>query len=401
MRLLFVSPRYGADVSGGAEVAVREMGQRLRGRGHEVHVLTTCSRSYVEWDDDYPAGDGTVDGMPVHRFPVDKTPIDSSEPGSGPVMDYRQRTPWQLPGYPVPGAARWLQRNSGDFDVVIPYTYQHHTTWDAAMLSRAPVLLHPTAHPEPLLNASLFDLMFRRVAMVSLHTPEERDLVRWRFGLEDSRLAVPGIGVAPLTATEAEVRAFRDSHGLQDLPYVVCVGRTDTAKGAPELVRQFIAMKARRPDDLRLVVVGEEVARLPVHPDVIVTGFVPDATRNAAVAGAEVLVQPSTLESFSFVIAEAWLLGVPVIARGRSAVLSGQVARSGGGLTYEGETDLETKLHHLLASPDLRQSMARAGARYLALHSDWEGFLDRYEHLLGEVAGGRRRAGAPAAPDAR
>jgi glycosyltransferase involved in cell wall biosynthesis len=283
------------------------------------------------------------------------------------------------------GAGQWLQRHAGDYDVVIPYTYQHHTTWDSVMLSTAPVVLHPAAHPEPALNASALDLLFHSVAMVSVFTPEERDLIRWRFGLDDSRVALSGMGVASLSTTDAEVRAFRSSFGLSDAPYVVCVGRNDPAKGVPELVRQFVAWKGRRPRALRLVVVGEPVRAIAAHPDVVATGFVPAATRNAAVAGAELLVQPSRYESFSFVVAEAWLLGVPVLVQGESAVLRGQVARSGGGLAYVGAGELEANLDRLLGDALLRRQMARAGAGYIAEQCDWGGFLDRYERLLGDV----------------
>jgi glycosyltransferase involved in cell wall biosynthesis len=385
MRLLFASPRYGADISGGAEQAVRELALRLRERGHDVHVLSVCARSYVDWSDFYPPGDSVVEGIQVHRFRVDKRPIRGAAPGESPVPVYWRTTPWALAGYPMTGAGIWLQRHAGDYDVVIPYTYQHHTTWESVMLSAAPTVLHPAAHPEPALNASALDLLFHRVATVSVQTPEERDLIRWRFGLDDSRLALSGMGVAALSTTDAEVRAFRSSFGLGDAPYIVCVGRTDPAKGAPALVRQFVAWKERRPGALRLVVVGEQVQVIAPHPDVVATGFVPAATRNAAVAGAELLVQPSPYESFSFVVAEAWLLGVPVLVQGESAVLRGQVARSGGGLAYVGASQLEAHLDRLLGDAPLRRRMARAGAGYIAEHCDWGRFLDRYEQLLGDV----------------
>ena len=383
MRLLFASPRYGTGVSGGAEQAVRELGLRLRDRGHEVHVLSTCAHSYVDWEDIEAPGDLLMDGVHVHRFRVDKRPISIDALRGSPLTSYLRTTPWSMAGYPMTGAGAWLQRHN--FDVVIPYTYQHHTTWESVMLSSAPAVLHPAAHPEPALNANALDLLFHRVARVSVHTPEERDLIRWRFGLDDAKLALSGIGVAPVRTTEAEVRAFRSSFGLGDDPYIVCVGRIDPAKGVPELVRQFVAWKQRRPGALRLIVVGEQVQAIGGHPHVVATGFVPTATRNAAVAGAELLVQPSRYESFSFVVAEAWLLGIPVLVQGESCGAPRPGVAQRGGLAYFGARQLEDNLDRLLGDAPLRRRMARAGAGYIAEHCDWGRFLDRYEQLLDDV----------------
>jgi glycosyltransferase involved in cell wall biosynthesis len=385
VRLLYVTPRYGPDVYGGAERAVREIGQHLAGRGHEVHVLTTCARSYASWENVTPPGDSDEEGIRVHRFTVDHTPPPAAWPAGTPVMTYWRRTRWALAGFPLEGAGEWLQRHSQGFDVTIPYTYQHHTTWDAVMLSRAPVLLHPAAHPEAALNMDILDVVFRRATMLSLHTPEERDLIRKRFRLDPSRLQVSGMGVTPLSTTDADIAGFRSSQGLGEDPYVVCVGRIDPGKGIPEVSHQFVRFKSRHPGPLRLVLVGEEVQPIPAHPEIVKTGFVPESVRNAAIAGAELLLQPSLHESFSLVLAEGWLLGVPVLAQGRSAVLRGQVARSGGGLTYTDDAGFEAGLDRLLGDPALRRRMARSGRRYITESCAWPRFLDAYEDLLGRV----------------
>ena len=48
MRLCFVIQRYGAEVAGGAELHCRWLAARLA-RQHQVRVLTTCARDYIEW----------------------------------------------------------------------------------------------------------------------------------------------------------------------------------------------------------------------------------------------------------------------------------------------------------------------------------------------------------------
>ena len=70
MKLAVVVQRYGADINGGAELHARYAAEHLS-KHAEVHVLTTCAHDYVTWRDGYPAGIETINGVPVHRFPVD------------------------------------------------------------------------------------------------------------------------------------------------------------------------------------------------------------------------------------------------------------------------------------------------------------------------------------------
>ena len=54
-------------------------------------------------------------------------------------------------------------------------------------------------------------------------------------------------------------------------------------------------------------------AKVAEHPDIVVTGTVSEADKWDILAGAQVMVNPSAYESFSLVLLEAWILGVPVL----------------------------------------------------------------------------------------
>ena len=69
MKLAVVVQRYGADISGGAELHARYIAERLA-RHAEVDVLTTCARDYITWRNELPEGIETVNGLRVRRFPV-------------------------------------------------------------------------------------------------------------------------------------------------------------------------------------------------------------------------------------------------------------------------------------------------------------------------------------------
>jgi hypothetical protein len=69
MKFAFVTPRYGADISTGAEHACRLLAEQVSAR-HDVDVLTTCAREAGVWKNDYVEGADRVRGALIRRFAV-------------------------------------------------------------------------------------------------------------------------------------------------------------------------------------------------------------------------------------------------------------------------------------------------------------------------------------------
>ena len=99
-------------------------------------------------------------------------------------------------------------------------------------------------------------------------------------------------------------------------------------------------------------------------------------------AAADVLVNPSPLESFSLVILEAWLAGTPVIVNGRCGPMVDHCRFSGGGLWFAGIADFEEALARLLADHDMADRLAAAGSDYVGRIYNWPAVRSRYEALL-------------------
>lgn len=393
MRLLFVVQRYGAEVFGGAEQHARQFARHLRDRGHHVEVLSSRALRYTDWADHYPAGETSVDGIVVHRLGVGRPRdgrlfegLNRRLAATGARVAAHVEEEWmRLQGPWLPELPGWLRANSAAYDVVIFFTYLYWTTWAGLSAVRGPAVLHPTAHDEAPIYFGIFDRVFRLPTGFAFSTPDEADFVRRRFGARQPSRVI-GIGIE--SGGTADPEAFRRQFGLGDRPYLVCVGRTDPGKGSTELVDFFSAYKRRRPGPLALVIVGEEVHPLPAHDDVVKTGFTDERTRASAVAGAELLVQPSFFESFSMVLAEGWIEGVPALVQGRCEVLVGQARRSGGGVPYCGYGEFETALDLLMADPGLRRRLAAQGRDFVEKNYRWEVVMGRYESFLERLAAG-------------
>jgi glycosyltransferase involved in cell wall biosynthesis len=396
VRLLYVLQRYGHEVAGGAERHCREFATRLAARGHDVEVLTSCAVKHATWANAYPEGESDVDGVRVHRLAVGRlrderffASLNNRVLFAPPPALHLQRRWLEEQGPVVPGLVPWLVQRASSYDVVVFFTYLFYPTWAGlpAVAGLAPSVLHPTAHDEAALAVPHFDTVFRQPSAFAFSTEEERSLVRRRFGVTQPS-AVIGVGVDLEEENDpGATSSFRAAHGLSDRPYLVVVGRVEPGKGSRELFDFFVAYKARNPGPLALAILGEVVFPLPEHPDVVVTGYVDDTTRRAALAGGLALVQPSYFESFSMVLTEAWAARKGALVQGHCEVLAGQATRAGGGLPYRGFAEFEAAVDLLVEDPHLSGALGAAGRRYVEERYAWEAVMSRYERFLASVAG--------------
>lgn len=172
-------------------------------------------------------------------------------------------------------------------------------------------------------------------------------------------------------------------------PYLLYCGRIDPNKGCNELFDYFIQFKKDYPSEVRLVLAGKDDISVPRHPDIDFRGFVSSEEKFSLMAGATALAMPSRKESFSIVTLEAMAQGTPVIADGRSAVISDHVNQSKGGYTYADYADFAGKLHDLISNRDKARQMGLAGSEYV--NANYR--LERVRRdLLEVVASSSRRA---------
>jgi glycosyltransferase involved in cell wall biosynthesis len=390
VKILFVVQRYGETIAGGAEQLVREYAVRLTERGHSVEVLTSCATSYLDWANSFPAGEELDHGVRVTRLPVQR-PRDSRlfgavhQRATADLRMLRRHSPtldqcWQeMVGPSLSGLHAWIEANAHRFDVAVfsGYMFSPTTTGLPVAAPLLPTLLQPVAHDEPPFRLPLLRKIFDHAAAINFLTEEERDLVCQRYR-PPGEIAVFGAGVS--NAPPEWRSGVRQRFGLGEAPFLACVGRIDPGKGAHELVNYF-RHRVGGPEDLKLVLIGSEVAPIERPPGVIVTGFVDEATKWALLREATILVQPSYFESFSLSLTEGWRVGLPAVVQGRNPVLAGQVRRAEGGLSFRNFAEFDAAVSYLLQNNTARASLGAAGQRYVNRYN-WEAVLDEFEQLL-------------------
>jgi glycosyltransferase involved in cell wall biosynthesis len=389
MRILYAVQRYGRDIVGGSEAACRMFTEHLVARGHDVSVVTSCAKSYVDWAGHYEPGTTSLNGVTVHRLaPVSPRrgeifgPLDHwMHVGPHPVPGSCQQRWTKAMGPELEGYRHWLFENAHQFDVVIFMTYLYSTATRGLPVTagRVPTVFQPTAHDEPPFRVPLMSSIFRQPDAFMYFTPEEREIVERTFRIETSG-AVTGIGIDLVDAPRPD--AFREHIGIGDRPYLLYAGRFDRMKGALELADFFRAYKMRNGGDLALVYVGEQVIPVEPHPDIFTIGFVDEEMKCNALAGAVALAQPSYFESFSIVLCESWVQRRPAIVQGRSPVLTGQARRSGGALPFVGYAEFEAAVDLLLQNPGLADELGASGRRYVEDRYRWDVVMDRVEETI-------------------
>lgn len=363
--------RCGDDVAGGAERLCRDTAREMS-QLWDCEILTTCARDARSWHNAYAAGTTEIGGVFARRFPTDRerNPRDferrSRRVRRGDASrDELER--WMRAQGPDSSALEaYVREHAARYDRFVFYSYLYATTYFNLPLVAERATLVPLAHDEWMLSLPLFERVFRSGVRIACVSEDERELVQRRFpGIRAcDELVAPGIDVPPV-----EPERFRAERRL-DVPFVVCVGRVEAAKGTGELLAHFAAYKRSRPGPRRLVLVGPIAMRLPESDDIIALGRLEEREKWNAVAAADYAIVPSAYESLSIVMLEAWAVGKAVVANGTSSVLVGQCRRANAGLWYANESEfVELLATNLLGHAAV---LGANGAKFVAERYRWE-----------------------------
>jgi glycosyltransferase involved in cell wall biosynthesis len=130
---------------------------------------------------------------------------------------------------------------------------------------------------------------------------------------------------------------------------------------------------------------GVKLMPIPEVPWVRFAGMLPEQERLQALEAATVVVVPSPFESLSLLALEAFAVGTPVVANGRSEVLVAHCRQGNAGLYYEDRDEFVEAMKLLMADQRLRQALGRNGREYVRTHYRWDVILAKYERLFARM----------------
>jgi glycosyltransferase involved in cell wall biosynthesis len=383
-KIAVVVQRYGLEINGGAEYHARLIAERL-GKFFSVEIFTTTACDYVTWSHHYPAQREELNGIRVNRFRVQR-PRDPEAFGRIQQHIFQDEhvladeLRWlEEEGPLVPELLRELERREKEFAYFIFFSYRYYHSFYGVKKFNRKAILVPTAEHDQVVYLSLFKDFFNLPAAIVYNSPEERELIHRVSGNQ----AVPGdvVGVGSEIPESFDPQKALAKLGVEG-KYFVYIGRLDENKGVPELFDFYLRLLGEGETGLKLLLVGQAYVPIPEHPAIVPVGFQENREKFDLLRGAEFLVMPSQYESLSMVALEAWAVGKPVLANGRTEVLRGQCRRSHAGLWYDDYDEFRETFLALSGDPALRRRLGANGKAFFRANYSWPVIEAKYLQLI-------------------
>lgn len=377
-KIAIVSPRYGTDVTGGAELLARLLAEHLN-KYYEITVITTKAQDYLTWQDYYTTDEDCINEVDVLRFSVDKPrTVKETQEATDLVFANRDHTLqdeeyWQKTQGPYSSSLlKYLKKNKNKYDLFIFVPYLYATTYFGIQTVKDKAVLIPAAHDEPTLYINLFESMFDSVKGIIASTIEELRLIHNTFpstkGIP-SLISAIGIEAVP-EITENETLKIKKKFNLNK-PFMLFLGRVEPGKGSIELFNYFLRYKKETNNNIQLVLAGKEVTAIPDHPDIKFLGFVSVKEKFTLLKLCNFLINPSPFESLSLIVLEAWKMKKPVLVSAKCEVLKGQCSRANAGLWYENYQEFKVMINWLLTNKTKVIRMGKNGSQYVHSNYEW------------------------------
>jgi D-inositol-3-phosphate glycosyltransferase len=390
----------GTGDSGGMNVYIRAVAERMADKGVEVDIFTRWRCGDEPEVRELAPGTRMINVKAGPCTPVPKVDLPRFLPEFLGGVLRRNREDGR--GYDIVHSHYWLSGWIGrgaKESWQVPLVASFHTLGKVKNYSLA-----RGEQPEPAARLASEERVIADADRILAPTPSEAAQLVGLYRADPLHIRVVPPGVDHTLFFPRDRAAARERLHLTGVRLVLFVGRLQAHKGPDVAVRALAEALARDPEgtsDVILAVVGgpsgagrgEEPGRLMELASALgvaerVMLFPPQAQARLAdfYAAAQAVLVPSRSESFGLVALEAQACGTPVVASGVGGLRF--VVRDGvGGFLVDGHDPGEyaERLLRVLADPTEAARMGRDGAR-LALRFTWDAtateVLDVYRELI-------------------
>ncbi len=391
-RVAIVTPWYGEESHGGAELLARELAVRLAEQD-EVTVLTTTSRSFLaEWDANYyKPGKKREGNHSVVRFPIcirdrerfqrlNDELLTTPRAEWSRLRDRRTKTdPFIDESINSTGLERHLASKARFlYDRVLFLPYLYGVVVRGIEAYPGPAYLIPCLHDEVYARIPRIEDAIHRARALLFNSVGEAELAIRLYGPGIVyKSHVIGTGVAPHGVAPSRIPVASR--------YFLYLGRREPEKGAKFLVDLFRQRNQGGLSDRAALVLAGPGAASYDDPNygIYDLGFVDEGTKRGLLRNALALLIPSVYESYSRVMMEAWLEGTPVVAHAHCLPTACAVRDSGGGFvaaTTEEWLKVLACIEYM--NSEQREALGRKGIVYTSEHADWQKTIDRLRKVF-------------------
>ena len=391
-RVAVILPRYGASLGGGAETLTRELFLKLIEYGIITYgeVWTTCALDHRTWKNELPVGTTIEDGLKVSRFSVDERDLEpfvqaEMKLSNAEELSLVEQVRWMENGVNSKALYQHIEQNHAEFDVLLFAPYLFPTSFWGPLIAPEKSVLIPCLHDEPYAYNSIFGALFSKVRGVFFNASAEQKLaesIYYNAELE-KKSGVVGLGFEIKGRQSQSVEKFK----LTPKNYLLFSGRKERGKNLPLLLDYYEKLEPTVKRNLPLVLIGSgQIDFRDKLPEFVVDlGFVSEEEKFELMAGALALCQPSTNESFSIVLLEAFLQQTPALVHADCAVTSGHVLTANGGLCFKDSSEFAASVKLLLESPQVALKLGCQARSYVEQNFNWDCVVSRAKETLERV----------------
>ena len=387
MKVDFVIPRYGP--VGGAENAVSTLAKRVAETpGWEVRLHATCATSSNSWINDQPPGVSHVGPLTVNQYLVDSGRTDAwssldrrIQSGTSSVDSATQDEFFFHQGPVSNDLATAVQDSDADLVFFAPYLFWPTMAVAPLVANRAVII--PAAHDESFLRLSRVGELLQKSRGLVYGSRAEQRLLQRTHPIGHLPSTVLGLGIESPTDNDPEIIS---KLGLGNRPYAICVGRIEHAKGTLGLIDFWRTLKSRTDTEHQLLLLGSPSVEIESDEHVIIAREVDDEAKWSLLRGADFLINPSALESFSLVLFEAWAAGIPVLVNAYCETTRTHVSDAQGGLWYRNYPEFELAVERLTADKATRNHLAEKGRAFAERTYGWDTIIRRFTEFCDHVA---------------
>ncbi|MEO1402064.1 MAG: hormogonium polysaccharide biosynthesis glycosyltransferase HpsP [Cyanobacteria bacterium J06635_1] len=381
-------------VYGGPSQMVRGLSGGLARQGATVTVITTDSN-------------GDIDQPPLD------VPLNQSVAQDGYEVIYFRCSPFRRYKFSL-GLLNWLRQHAHRYDIAHIHALFSPVSTASASVARwqeLPYIMRPlgTLDPADLQKKKQFKQVYvslferanlKGAAAIHFTSPQEAK-VSERFGLTTQDLVMPlGVSLPTFEQTEAEAaQAIREQFKIEPgVPILLFMSRVDPKKGldlllpALEQLKQtgvlfhFVLSGANPQDRAYERAISTQIQASSLNDCTTLTGFVSGNLKAQLLQSADVFVLPSYYENFGIAVAEAMMVGKPVVISDQVHIWPNIQSSESGWVTPCEIEPLKTALQQAITGADERQRRGENAQHYATANYGWDAIAQRmiqaYRDLL-------------------
>jgi glycosyltransferase involved in cell wall biosynthesis len=386
-KLGIVVQRYGIEINGGAEYHAKLIAEKLS-KYYSVEVFTTTALDYITWEHHYTEKTEKIEGVTVNRFKVSQIRdpekfgviqehIFTREHSFEDELDWlREEGPY------VPDLITELEKRENEFSFYIFFSYRYYHSFQGITRFGNKAILVPTAEQDAVIYLRLFKDFFNLPGAIVYNSHEEKEIIHQVSGNQSVLGDIVGVGSE--IPEDFDPGHFRQKYKISGR-YFIYIGRLDENKGIPELFHFYLKLLSEVKIEYTLILMGKSLLDIPEHPRIKYLGFMDNQDKFNALKGSDFLIIPSQFESLSMVALEAWAIGKPVVANGRTAVLKGQCQRSNAGLWYTNYDEFKEVLLLIYQDSSLRKELGKNGQIFFQKNYSWPVIEKKYINIMNNL----------------